>query len=68
VITDQKGKKWGPGCMYIGWPNLPQRQRRVCLWVEQCGSKWAGYFARVGKETGQTRTIRSDKALMVLEL
>lgn len=71
VITDEKGKKWGPGtCIFIGWPNLPQLQHRVCLWVEKCGSKWVGYFARVGKEdqTGRTRTIRSDKAVMALEL
>lgn len=43
----------------------PSPVSRVCLWVEKCGSKWVGYFARVGKEdqTGRTRTIRSDKEL-----
>lgn len=37
--------------IYLGWPNMEQRQLRVCLGVRCVGTRYVGFFARVGKAT-----------------
>lgn len=53
--------------VYIGWPRLERRQKRVCLAVRQFGKRRCGFFARVGEVEGN-KLWASSKPLMVLWL
>jgi hypothetical protein len=56
-FQDRHGNFWKRGhTVFISWPNMEQRQRRVCLKVAGFhGERWAGYFA-VSKKDAETQS------------
>ena len=58
---------WAHGTkLYVGWPNLRQRQLRVCLAVNVHSKRRVGFFARVDEPVASK--VSSNRALMAIWL
>ena len=69
VYQAPDGKVWRKGTViFIGWPHLSQKQRRVCLGVTVVGHKGYGVFARAPEEKESAASLPAEKPLMWLIL